>query len=145
MPDFPSLPLFNNLLNMKSFSCDSSSNWSPPLSHFLFPNLVSFEFATALDQEEFRAFELLDFLEASPVLQTVYLEILAEISLEGVPRERVVILPNVGDFRLTMVDGEPGYTIAAHVSCPSAKSTSLSYGKERSSSIPEGIFPLRLC
>jgi hypothetical protein len=136
----PSPLLFSNAVNLKVLCFNSDTDLSPSPRPFVFPNLVSFDLF-ARPFESFRASRLLDFLEASPMLQTVHLKITADVSLEGVPRERVVVLPNVENLTLIVGDGEPGYQIAAHISCPSARSTSLAYECEIQDDIPEGIFP----
>jgi hypothetical protein len=141
VPDFPPLPLFTHLVNMKAFCYHSGSIHPPPFSHFVFPNLVLFEFTTT-PVYDFLASQLLDFLEASPMLRTVDMKIrIADISLEGIPQGRVVVLPNVETFNLTVSDGEPGYKTAAHISCPSARYTSLTQEKGVQSAIPEEMFP----
>ena len=135
-----SLPLFSNAVNLQAFRL--SPEGSQPLKLFAFPNLTSFELSMA-SQEEFWASHLLDFLEASPMLQVVHVKILVDIFLDGVPQERVVVLPNVESLSLAMSDSEPGYKLAAHISCPSAKDTSLTYEHEKDADgmIPHEIFP----
>ena len=83
----------------------------------------------------------LNFLEASPVLQTVRLKIVADISLDDIPRERIIILPKVEYLCLVMSDGEWGYKLAAHMSCPSVKHISLTHEKDTGDVTPEEIFP----
>jgi len=122
----PSLPLFTNAVNLKRFVLRSRK--SPFLNHFVFPNLTTFKLSVAPAEEGFRAFralELLDFLEASPVLQNVDVGIAPIISLEDVAQGRVVTLPNVKTFALGARNGAFSYKLAAHISCPSASSTSL--------------------
>jgi hypothetical protein len=120
----PSLSLFSHAVNLNQFFLHSNGSLS--LRHFRFPNLTTFEL-WAVPEEDFRASQLLDFLEASPMLRTVDMKIITDIVLEGVPRERIVVLPNVETFRLAMRDGGDGYEIATHISCPSARSTSLTH------------------
>ena len=137
----PSPPLFSNAANLKVFCLSSCSERSPFLSHFVFPNLVECELsARPMEGTGFNASQLFDFLEASPMLRIVWMRIVAYISFEGVPQGRIVVLPNVEDFTLSMTDGGPGYRIAAHLSCPSAKSTSLMH-EGHANAIPEEIFP----
>ena len=71
------------------------------------------------------------------------MSITADISLEGIPQQRFVILPNVEFFILTVEDGGPGYKVAAHISCPSAKRTSLTHKKKQLDieTVPEEVFP----
>ena len=73
--------------------------------------------------------ELLNFLEASPTLQTVHMKIIADILLEGAVQKGVVVLPNVQTFSLIIDGGGPAYELAAQISCPSASSTSLIHWK----------------
>ena len=91
--------------------------------------------------EEFWALHLLDFFEASPMLQVVHVKIIGDIFLDDVPQERVVVLADAESLSLVMSDGEPGYELAAHISCPSAKHTSLTHECEKDAGrmIPEEI------
>ena len=73
------------------------------MDRFTFPRLTTFELSatpegTFSNEEGFPATQLLDFLEATPTLESISLAILAEISLVGIPPERIVILPNVEKF-----------------------------------------------
>ena len=121
-----SLSLFSSAVNLNQFVLRSRS--SSFLSHFVFPNLTMFELSIT-STEGFRASELLNFLEVSPVLRNVHMKIIANISLEGVVRGRVVTLPSVRTFSLTMNGGVSGYDLAAHISCPSASHTLLTQEK----------------
>ena len=135
----PSLPLFSSAVNLQEFWLRSQS--SPPLHHFVFPTLTSFDLSVA-PMEGFRdVSQLLDFLEALPVLRTMHLKIIGDISLDGVPQERVVVLPEVESLCLVMSDGEWGYKLATHMSCPSAKYMSLTHEKDTGDVTPEEIFP----
>jgi len=123
----PSLPLFRNAVNLERFTfCLQRSS---SLNHFVFPNLTTLELSTTPIWYGFQAADLLNFLEASPMLRTVEMNIIAEILLDGVARGAVV-LPNVQTFSLFMDDGEPAYELAAHISCPSASHTSLTHEKK---------------
>lgn len=133
-------PLFSDAVNLKVLRFHSRSRRSPSFVRFDFPNLVSFEFS-AKPTQGFRASRLLDFLKASPMLRTVVMTITGHISLEDVPPESVVTLPNVENFNLIMSDGGPGFEIAAHISCPSARSTSLIHKNSDCYMVPEQIFP----
>lgn len=135
----PTLPLFTGAANLKNFVL--CSDRFPFLNHFVFPNLTSFELSAAPGTERFRASELLDFLEASPMLRRAHVKIIADLVLMGVPRERVVVLPNVETFSLAVNDSEPGFKIATHISCPSVKETSLIHEKVADDTIPREIFP----
>jgi hypothetical protein len=135
----PSLPLFTSAVNLKEFILHSER--FPFLNHFIFPNLTTFELSATPGRERFRASELLNFLEASPMLQTAQMKILADLVLGDVPRERVVVLPSVETFALVVDDGEPGFVIATHISCPSAKGILLIHDKIANDPIPRIIFP----
>ena len=132
----PSLPLFSNAMHLKEFYFYSDTKRSPPINHFIFPSLVLFDFSVR-PSEGFHVSPLLDFLEASPTLRTIHVRITANMSLEDVPLGRVVILPNVETFDLTVTDGGPGYKLAAHISCPSARHTTITQKDED----PEQAFP----
>ena len=123
----PSHPLFRAAVDLKEFRLHSDV--SSLLSCFIFPNLTSFELSVAA-VEEFRGSQLLDFLEASPMLQVVDMRILTTLSLEGIPQERIIVLQHVENLRLTASDGGPGYKLATHISCPSVKNTSITYMDE---------------
>ena len=121
-----SIPLFRGSINLQYLVLCLQKLSS--LSHFLFPNLTTFKlFSTTA--EECSATSLLDFLKASPQLQTVEMTISAKIVLESIPQETVVILPDVKTFSLHVIVANGTvpqvYDIAAHVSCPCAKYTSL--------------------
>jgi len=135
----PSLPLFHNAVNLEKFVLHSEG--SPFLSHFAFPNLTTLELSATPGEEGFRASRLLDFLEASPVLRTIYVKVISDIPLGGFPRERVIVLPHVETFSLVVSDGGPGYEIAACISCPSARHTSLIHKRHVRNAIPREIFP----
>jgi len=115
-------PLFSNAVNLKRLVLQSQE-W-PFLNHFIFPSLTTFELST-MPAEGVQASELLNFFEASPMLQTVYMRIIAGILLEDLPQGKVVVLPNVRTFCLVVSDGAPGYELVAHISCPSACITSV--------------------
>ena len=133
----PSL-LFSNAVDLREFKL--SSRCSPFLNSFVFPNLTSFELSVER-VEGFRASQLLDFLEASPILQTVHVEILADILFDDVPRERAVILPSVESLSLVVSDGGPGYDLVTRISCPSIKRTSLTHKKDVDDVTLYNIFP----
>ena len=99
------------------------------LSRFTFPNLTVFELS-AYPEGECSASYLLDFLKASPTLQTVELMIPPTVVLRGVPREMVVVLSDVKSFslRVTRDPTTHVYDIAAHISCPRARDASLAHG-----------------
>ena len=123
-----SLPLFANAINLKKFVLCLEESSFP--NNFVFPNLTTFKFSTEPGWPTFQALGLLDFLEASPTLRKVKMEINAKILLQGVAQGRVVVLPNVQTFSLSMDDGEPAsYELVAHISCPSAGHTSLIHKK----------------
>ena len=138
----PSQPLFQNAVNLKVLRIRSMSKRSPSLTPLVFPNLVLFYFSTE-PSEEFLASHLLDFLEASPMLRTVYMSIVADMSFEDVLEGRIVVLPNVKNFSLIMSDGGSVYEFAAHMSCPSVKFTSLMLRNDASNIAGEEIFPTR--
>ena len=123
----PSLPLFRNAVNLKHFVL-RSQKWSI-LHRFVFPNLTTFELTVTHEWDGFYALELLDFLEASPTLQTVHVKIIADILLEGVAQKGVVVLPDVQTFSLVISTaiGGPAYELAVKISCPSASYTSLTH------------------
>ena len=119
-----SRPLFNEAVGLKELRLHSKEPLS--LSHFIFPNLTSFELSVT-SEEQFRGSQLLDFLEASPTLQAVRVKIVMILSLEGIPWERVVVLQHVESLCLTASESGPCYELANHISCPSVKNTSFTY------------------
>ena len=137
----PSLALpFSNAINLKTFHYHLNSDWAPPLNHFLFPNLASLVFS-AWQLDLFPGSELLGFLENSPMLRTVHIEINARISLEGVHQDWMVVLPNVEAFSLVACNGGLSHKIATHISCPSARSISLKQSMCAVDLIPDDYFP----
>ena len=137
----PSSLLLINAVNLRSLNIQSFSRLSPFLTHFIFPNLVSFNLI-AMPSEKFQVSQLLDFLEASPALQIVHMFILADTSFESIPQKRLVLLPNVEKFILLTSHGGCCYEIAAHISCPSARRTSLTHKNAPDHSIPAAMFPI---
>ena len=133
----PSL-LFSSAVNLQEFRLDSRC--PPLLNCFAFPNLALFELSV-VQVEGFRASLLLDFLEASPILQKVYVRVIADILFDDVSRERAVVLPNLESLSLVVSDGGPGYDLVTHISCPSIKHTSLTHEKDVDNATLCHIFP----
>ena len=75
-----SLLLFSNAMNLQEFSLDSRS--LPFLNHFVFPSLIRFELSI-VQVEGFWALQLLDFLEASPMLQKLDMRLLGTMMSLG--------------------------------------------------------------
>ena len=136
--DSPSLPLFANSVNLKALHFHSTSYMTPFVLHLTFPNLVSVDLSTV---RPLSALRLFDFLEGSPMLQIVNLEVLGYISsLEDVTHERAISLPSLERFTFIVGDGETGYAMATHIHCPSAQVTSITL-KSSIKTILDGIFP----
>ena len=136
----PSLPLFNNAVNLKRFHW--CSEMFPFVNHFAFPNLTTFELSAAPQNHEFHTPQLLDFLEASPTLQTVHLRIHGYTTLRDIPPDRVVVLPNVETFSLVQfIFGEGGYEVAARISCPSMTNTALIHENDPGYDLAEEVLP----
>ena len=123
----PPPPLFSGSTNLEHFVF--RSRVLPFLGSFVFPNLTTFKLS-AYTVVESSASYLLDFLKASPTLETVKVEISPRVVLGGVPQEMVVVLPNVKSFSLQVTHDPTGhiYDLAAHISCPRARDTSLAHG-----------------
>ena len=51
---------------------------------------------------------------------------------EGVPPDRVVVLPNVGELTLIARVGEQDYKVATYLSCPSASRTTITLSRTTS-------------
>lgn len=130
----PSLPLFSGAVNLEEFSL--YSEFVPCLNHFNFPNLTTFKLKAV--QMEFPISKLLDFLKASPALQSVRIALETEVDTGDVPPERVVVLPNVKIF--TVIEEEPGFNVATYISCPSAKHVSLIHEREAACALPDRAF-----
>ena len=135
----PLPPLFRTAVNLKVLHVQLDMVSPPPLSLFAFPKIVSFKFSTK-PLQGFPVIQLLDFLEGSPMLRTVDISIYSELSFEHVPQERVVLLPEVETFRLTVARWL-GFKIATLISCPSAKHTRLARKSYKNRTIPEGALP----
>ena len=123
-PASPRLPLFGCSVNLEQFIFHY--NGPSLLSHFIFPNLTTFELSSCPNEED-SALCLLNFLKASPKLQTVKMKITPKFVLGNVPQDMVVVLPNVETFSIHVDDDivRHVYDIAAHISCPRAWYTSL--------------------
>ena len=137
----PSHPLFSGAVGLKELRLHAELQ--PFLRNFIFPNLTSFELSVT-SVEQFYGSQLLDFLETSPMLQVVDVRIITTLSLEGVPRERVVVLHHVESLCLTARDGNHSYKLASHMLCPSIKNTSLmhmDWGR-RAAAPPLETFPV---
>ena len=122
----PSLPLFRGSIDLENFAFTS---WRVSfLNHFVFPNLTTFRLIST-STVECSASCLLNFLKASPMLRTVEMNISARLVLGDVPQGVVVILPNVETFSLVLVNDSTTYIyhIAAHISCPRTRYTSLAH------------------
>ena len=97
----PSFRFFKGSINLRQF--DLCSWRLSSMSHFVFPSLTAFKlFPTVTD--DFSASCLFDFLKASPLLQTVELNIISKIDLSNIPQGMVIVLPNVKSFSLHVVD-----------------------------------------
>ena len=120
----PSPPIFEGHINLEQFVFRSQK--LSYLSHFICPNLTTFELVS-YPGDECNASYLLNFLQASPMLQTVEVKVSGTVALESVPEEMVVGLPNVKTFSLLVANGPTTHAddIAAHISCPCATHTSL--------------------
>ena len=136
-PHGPHPPLFRNAINLKVFCFRSSAS---SLGSFLFPNLTRFEFLD-LPGPVSSVSHLLDFLEASPTLRMVSLTILGNILFQGIPQERVVVLPNVEELALKSRNCKLGYKIATHLSCPSARDTKFTYDTTIPGAMEGRVFP----
>ena len=88
-----------------------------------------FELSTAPVGGKLWASELLNFLEASPVLRKVHIRIPTNISLRDVSRIRVVTLPGVQTVSLAVNDATSSYELAVHISRSSASHTLLTQEK----------------
>ena len=130
--------LFNRAINLKTFCIHSTS---PFINYFNFPGLTSFELKLSTTWKRlFSGLQLLDFLAASPLLEAVCIKIFANISLEGIPPERTVVLSHVKDLSLTVSDGGQGYKLAAYLKCPSVFSMVIRH-KSGNGILPTEIFP----
>jgi len=134
----PTLPLFENAVNLKDFVL--RINESPSLRHFAFPNLTTLDFSTWIT--EYPVSELLDFLEASPTLRWIWVCIVADQFREDVPSGRVIVLSYVESFFLNIINDGPGCEITTHISCPFAKRVELNHWLQCSGDhLPEAIYP----
>ena len=103
-----------------------------------FPILTSFKLSTRSVQVVHGS-RLLDFLEASPMLKTVHLELLGSITVDGIPDERVVVLGHAKDFALTVEGSKQwAYEFVVHLSCPSMD---LTHKKRAEDTTLDEIFP----
>ena len=122
----PSLRLFEGSINLQRFELES---WRlSSLTNFVFPNLTTFKLLPS-PTEDFNVSYLFNFLKASPLLQTVEMDITAKIDLSNIPQEIVIVLPNVKIFSLHVPDDTlpQVFDFASHMSCPCAQSISLAH------------------
>ena len=120
----PPSPFFINAINLKQFTFHSKRfQFLGPLA---FPHLTIFELS-ARPMFKSGALGILNFLKASPMLRAVKMKVDGAAKAKSIPRETVVLLPNVETFSLHMVDALDVYDIAVHISCPKSRNTSLTY------------------
>ena len=135
-------PLLSNAINLKAFHFHSDLYRPPFISHFVFPSLrhVSFDLL-ATRHGNFRPSQLLNFLAASPMLRTVHIKIIGRMSLNGIPEDRVIVLPSLETFTMVSTDSRGGAEFATHISCPSARSMSLMHKTRVGDAVMVEIFP----
>ena len=134
----PILPFFGNATNLSRFVLHMSK--FPSLRHFTFPNLTTLDFST--ETEEFPVSQLLNFLEASPRLQSIKIMIGADLFREDIPPGRVIVLPCVKTFSLEIASYGPGCEVATHISCPFAKQVEFTYlTRYAGNNVPEAVYP----
>lgn len=124
----PSYSLFSNTVNLEEFRLHSEVSILKPL-RLSKPHLR----LSVISTREFRASQLFHFLETLPMPRVVRITIIGDISLGGVPPERVVVLHHVESLRLVVGGIEPGCELVTHVSCPSTEYTSLTHSRKRGS------------
>lgn len=136
-------PLFEGAVIMRNFAFYAHISL-PPL-HFAFPNLSIFRLWTREEFTVLPASSLLNFLEApSPLLQEIEISIPGDISYKDVSPDKVLVLPCVGDFTLSIKSDEPDWEPATHLSCPFAKCAEFSYmprSAHYGSNIHRNIYP----
>ena len=116
-------PFFGSAVDLEEFTFDSTPFRF--LNHFVFPRITTFHLMMNIVPAS-GASDLFEFLKASPQLQTVTIGTTYEINPEHIPKNMVIVLPNVETFSLTS-DGKNVYDVAVHISCPRARNTSLTY------------------
>jgi len=134
----PVIPLFEGAVNLKNFVLNIDHLLS--LRHFTFPNLTTLTFS--MSAHEFPVSQLLDFLEASPALRQIRMEIEARLLCEEVPPERVIVLSDVKTFSLETATDGPAREIVTHISCPFANSVELTHDRALAEDeVPEDAYP----
>jgi hypothetical protein len=134
----PPFPFFEGAVNLKHFIINSKVLNN--LCSFIFPNLTTFKLSTRQAWTS-DVSNLFDFLKASPKLRTVDLTIDGRIALESVPPEKVTVLSNVETFSLSTHNNSDVYEIAARISCPCAKFTSLIHSTDDNYTLDLDVFP----
>lgn len=114
-------PLFQGALNVQKFVLHTDHASS--LFHFAFPNLTILDFRTRKGFDVVSGSLLLDFLEASPLLQKVNMVIPGNISCASIHPDKVAVLPCVKYFSLTFLRNWFRWGFTTHLSCPSAEHT----------------------
>ena len=69
------------------------------------------------------------------------MEVTGYIAFEGIPRERIVVLPDVETFSLVVSDGVRGHKTAAHILCPSVRHVSLVHERDARQTVPQEVLP----
>ena len=147
--NLPSTPFFRGSINLEQFIFHSAR--LKYLSFFAFPSLTTFELSTD-PTEQTSILYLLDFLKASPMLQTVKVKIGTSVGLSGITPNIIVSLPNVKTFSLHMNNNHTSMNmgnqgtcvchILTHISCPGAKHISLGHELTNDDMTPDlEIFP----
>ena len=115
-PSASTSPLFGGAVNVKNFNLYIYNSSS--LSRFVFPDLTSLDLYVQEGREMFPASLLLNFFEASPLLQKIIVAIPGNISYDGVPRDRVLVFPCVRDSHLSLTSCSSGWELDTHPSLP---------------------------
>ena len=122
--DIPSPSLFSSAVNLKEFTLNTQQ--AGLLKHFVFPNLTTLKLS-APKMDELNTSHLFNFLKASPTLRTVNLTIDGGMMLGSIPKDMVLVLPNVETFSVFLSNNDlQAYGPVVHISCPRAKCTSIS-------------------
>lgn len=101
----------------------SRENALKSLNSFPFQQLTTFELSARATNES--ESDLFNFLKASPMLRTVKLRITGATIPGNNPRESIVVLPNVETFLLEVTNGRSVFDLAAQISCPRSRDTSI--------------------
>ena len=131
---FPILPFFQRRQFTSTRTCTGHHSIHQSL------RLVSVHLMAARSGN-FRPSQLLNFLDTSPMLQTVHIKFIGRIPFNDISRDRVIVLRSLETFTVVSTDGRGDSEFATHTPCPSARSISIARKTRVSDAVVVEILP----